>query len=337
MSRHKPPPVRLCELVPDQQADFFALLSERSRSATREGKPYFNCKFRDARRAVGFMVWSDGPWYEACVNEWREGQFFKIRATYGEHDKYGPQIEVQNIRYVTDADKENGFAASQFVQSSRHDPEAMFAELHEIARAHIADDSLRKLVLSLLDRHGEAIKRAPASLNKFHPFIGGLLEHTLSVTKCSLWLVERYAEYYTELRPPLNKELVAAAAILHDIGRVGEIDDNILKPEQTVPGRMLGHLILGRDLVRDAAREQGDVNPELLQMLEHIILTHLTLPEWGSPRLPLVPECLILHHADDLDAKLEMYTRCLSHDQEPGPFTARDPVLGKQLFKGRTV
>jgi 3'-5' exoribonuclease len=337
MSRPKPPPLRLCDLTPGQQADFFALLSERSRSATREGKPYFNCKFRDARRAVGFMVWSDGPWYEACINEWQEGQFFKIRATYSEHDRYGPQIEVHNIRYVMDSDKDHGFAASQFVPSSRHDADAMFAEMQEMARVHITDEPLRRLVLSLLDRNAEAIKRSPASLNKFHPFRGGLLEHTLSVVKSSLWLVERYADYYAELRPRLNKDLVAAAAILHDIGRVTEFDDNVLKTEQTVPGRMLGHLILGRDMVRDAAREQGDVNPELLQMLEHIILTHLTLPEWGSPRLPLVPECLILHHADDLDAKLEMYTRCLSHDQEPGPFTARDPVLGKQLFKGRTV
>jgi 3'-5' exoribonuclease len=104
-----------------------------------------------------------------------------------------------------------------------------------------------------------------------------------------------------------------------------------------VPGRFLGHILLGRDMVRDAARELGDVNPELLQMLEHIILSHLTLPEWGSPRLPLIPECLIIHHADDLDAKLEMYVRCLTKDKESGPFTARDPVLGKQLYKGRSV
>jgi 3'-5' exoribonuclease len=90
-------------------------------------------------------------------------------------------------------------------------------------------------------------------------------------------------------------------------------------------------------LVRDAAREQGDVDPELLQLLEHVILTHLNLPEWGSPRLPMVPECLILHHADDLDAKMEMFARCLRRDKEDGPFTARDPVLGKQLYKGRSV
>ena len=89
--------------------------------------------------------------------------------------------------------------------------------------------------------------------------------------------------------------------------------------------------------MRDGAREVGDVNPALVQILEHIVLTHLGLPEWGSPRLPLVPEALIIHHADDLDAKLEMYVRCLSRDKADGPFTDRDPMLNRQLFKGRSV
>src|SRR5204862_6703593 len=117
--------------------------------------------------------------------------------------------------------------------------------------------------------------------------------------------------------------------------RVVDLAGHVLAVRPTVPGRLLGHLLLGRDLVRDTARELGDVHPELVQLLEHLIVSHLTLPEWGSLRLPLIPECLILHHADDLDAKLEMYVRCLTHDNEPGPFTARDPVLGKQLLKRR--
>ena len=151
------------------------------------------------------------------------------------------------------------------------------------------------------------------------------------------WLAERYKDYYADLKTPLNKDLVVAAAVLHEIGRVSELEakDSISQP--TVEGRLFGHLLLGRDLVREAAREQGDVNPELLRLLEHLLVSYLTLPEWGSPRLPLVPECLILHHADDLDCKLEMYVRCLSRDESPGPFTDRDPTLGKQLLKARTV
>ena len=189
----------------------------------------------------------------------------------------------------------------------------------------------------MLERHAAPLQCLPATLNKFYPFAGGLLEHTLSVTHTCLQLVEKYAAHYAELRPPLNRDLVVAGAILHDIGRVLEFGDDSLQTQPTVPGRLFGHLFLGRDLVRDTARELGDVHPELVQMLEHIILTHLKLPEWGSPRLPLIPECLIIHHADDLDAKLEMYVRCLSRDQAAGPFTDRDPVLGRQLYKGRSV
>jgi 3'-5' exoribonuclease len=130
---------------------------------------------------------------------------------------------------------------------------------------------------------------------------------------------------------------VTAGAALHDIGRVLELTDELLDVRRTAAGGLLGHLFLAQNLVRDTARELGDVNPELLLLLEHIIISHLNHPEWGSPRLPLLPECLILHHADDLDAKLEMYARCLAKDKADGPFTDRDPALGRQLLKGRTV
>ena len=213
----------------------------------------------------------------------------------------------------------------------------MFAELKQLVADHIADEPLRRLVLGLLDEHAEAIQRLPATRDRFYPFHGGLLEHTLAVTRSCLQLVERYTAYYTDLKPPLNRDIVIAAAALHELGRVLEFGPEPVSPSYTVPGRLVGHLILGRDMVREKARAQGDVNPELVQLLEHILLTHLALPEWGSPRLPLVPECLILHHADDLDAKLEMYVRCLVRDQAAGPFTDREPGLNRQLLKGRTV
>ncbi len=177
----------------------------------------------------------------------------------------------------------------------------------------------------------------PATTQHFYPFAGGLLEHILSVTRTCLHLVDKYATAYDQLEPPLNRDLVIAGAILHDIGRCVEFNAEITNVDRTTPGYLLGHLVLGRDLVRDTARELGDVDPELLQMLEHIILAHPNRPEWGSPRLPLIPECLIVHHADDLDAKMEMYVRWLSKDKEPGAFTAREPVFGQRLFKGRKV
>jgi 3'-5' exoribonuclease len=335
MARSKPPLVPLSELTPGQSGDFFVLLAERTKGATRDGKPFYTCRFRDARRVVTFMVWSDGPWFEACEAEWQAGRFYKIRGTLTEHERYGLQIEIQNLRPVADADRADGFDPLDFVECSRFNREAMFGELKALVEGNIADVPLRKLVLTILDRHAEPFQRLPATPRNFYPFGGGLLEHTLSVTHTCLHLAEKYQAHYPDLRPPLSRDLVVAGAALHDIGRVLEFDADPVAVQPTVPGRLLGHLFLGRDLVRDTARELGDVRPELVQVLEHILISHLNHPEWGSPRLPLVPECLIIHHADDLDAKLEMYVRCLSRDQEPGPFTARDPVLGRQLFKGR--
>jgi 3'-5' exoribonuclease len=153
-------------------------------------------------------------------------------------------------------------------------------------------------------------------------------------------LADHFRAMYPDLRPPLNRDVIAAGAVLHDIGRAAEFGPAAtpFEPvEATVDGRLFGHLFLGRDLVRDAAREQGDVNPELLRLVEYLIVTHLVLPEWGSPRLPQIPEVLILHHADDLDAKMEMFVRCLTKDTADGPFTARDSSLNRQLFKGRGV
>jgi len=337
VSRAKPIVLRLSELTPGQSADFFALLAERTRTATREGKPFYTCRFRDARRTVAFVAWSDGPWFEKCAAEWKDGLFYKIRGRYEEHERYGPQIDIANIRPVADADRTEGFDPLDFIEHSRFDREQMDAELRGLVETNIHDEPLRRLVLTLLERHAEAFKRLPASLGKFHPFAGGLLEHTLAVARSCVRLTELYAVHYAELKPPLNADLVIAAAVLHDIGRVRELSDELAVAQPTVPGRLFGHLFLGLDLVREAAAAQGDVNPEILLLLEHIIITHLSLPEWGSPRLPLIPECLILHHADDLDAKLEMYVRCLSHDLATGPFTDRDPVLNRQLFKGRTV
>jgi 3'-5' exoribonuclease len=338
MNRPKPSLVRLSELTPGQYADFFALLSEKTRGLTREGKAYYACRFRDARRSVAFMAWSEGKWFADCEHEWHAGQFYKLRAVYGEHERFGPQlVEIHNIRPATDADRSDGFDPAQLVERSRTDPAVLLGELKSLATTCVADEPLRRLVLTLLERHAGALQRLPATRDRFHPFPGGLLEHTVAVTRSCIHLAERYSAHYNELKPPLSRDLVVAGAILHDIGRVLEFGEEEVAPSVTVPGRLVGHLLLGRDLVRDAARELGDVHPERVQILEHIVLSHLALPEWGSPRLPLVPECLIVHHACDLDAKLELYVRCLTQDPAAGPFTDRDPVLGRQLYKGRSV
>lgn len=337
----KPTIVRMSELKPGERGTFFALLGERSRSVTGKGNPYFTCRFRDTRRIASFVAWGDGPYFPDCEANWRPGQFFKIDAVFSQHDKYGPQIDIKKIRLVDpNRDVADGFRESDFVEGSRLPPAQLFVELRDLVESQIGDEPLRRLTLGLLDRHADLLKRLPASDKRFYPYEGGWLEHTLHVAENCLWIADRYRERFVELKPPINRDLLIAGAVLHDVGRAVELKPGatIMEPaEPTVPGRLLSHLFLGRDLVREAAREQGDVNPELLLLLEHLIIAHLNHPEWGSPRQPLIPEALILHHMDDMDAKLEMFVRCLSRDASPGPFTERDPWLQRHLLKQREV
>src|SRR5687768_10115229 len=139
MPKTKPPLIRLSELAPGQGGDFFVLLAEKKPGATRDGKPYFQCRFRDMSRIATAMVWADSGWYPACEADWGEGAFFKVRGHYQEHPSYGPQIDIQNIRPVTDEDLSNGFDPLDFVERTRFDAEAMFRELWSLAETHIDD------------------------------------------------------------------------------------------------------------------------------------------------------------------------------------------------------
>ncbi|QEL19406.1 3'-5' exoribonuclease YhaM family protein [Limnoglobus roseus] len=341
MARDKPrPPVaKLHELaVGPPASDFFALLVEKKKGTTRDGKPFYSCRFRDHRRTVSCVIWADAPLYTECEQNWHAGMIYKVRGVFAEHEKYGPQIEVVRLRESTTADKEDGLNEAEFIERSRFDSDAMFTDLKALVQAEIRDEPLKVLIDGLLDAHAEPLKKLPATARHFYPFPGGWLEHVLNVTRNCCWLADQYAERFPDLKP-FNRDLVVAGAVLHDIGRVAEYTITLptLPPESTVAGHLFGHIQLSRDLVRDAAKGVEGLNAELVQLLEHVILAHLTRPEWGSPRLPMIPEVLILHHADDLDAKFEMFARHLTRDTGEGLVTERDPILNKQLLKQRSV
>lgn len=335
----KPPLVKLCEMQPGLLADCFAQLSEKKPGTTRDGKPFYSCRFRDPHRTASVMVWADGGLFEECQRDWHVGGFFKIRGTFSEHEKYGPQLDAEQVRPVEERDRDEGFSELDFMERSRFDPELLLTELRELVAKEIADAPLRTLVQLLLDTHAPQLKLLPASARHYYPFAGGWLEHTLNVSRNCLFLADRYAKLFPDLKPPLNRDLVLAGAVLHDLGRVKELEPSVpgVPARAGISGELFGHLFLGYDLIRNAAKDVPELSAELLELLLHLVVSHLRTPEWGSPRLPCIPEVLILHHADDLDAKFEMYARCLTKDTTDGPFTERDPVLGRPLLKHRSV
>ncbi|MHB8900443.1 MAG: 3'-5' exoribonuclease YhaM family protein [Thermoguttaceae bacterium] len=295
------PVVLLSEMAADQEADLFVLMTLKESLTTRDGKPYFKVGFRDARRELTFPVWGNSPLAVDCRDHWTPGKFYKLRAVYRESN-YGPQLDIRKIREVVAADAQDGFDPGMCCASSRFDAETMFADLKAVAEERIPAGGLRDLVLLLLDRHREPLLGSFAARRHHHAFAGGLLEHTLSVTRNAAFLADRYADYYCEMALPLDKGLVIAGAILHDIGKVLELDSGPTGAEYTSVGQLIGHILLGRDLVREAACEVK-IDPDQLLRLEHVIISHQRLPEWGSPKPPMIPEAVLVHYADDIDAK----------------------------------
>lgn len=337
-SSRKYPLLALGDLKADHSADFFAQLCEK-RQVPRDQGPFFLCKFRDAKRTVSTTpLWHDGPWYEACQSSWVLGQHYKIRGRLIDTERYGLQLEIEQIRAVTEQDREDGYREELIHDGSASHAEADFQALRELLERDIQHPPLRRLVRLLVEREAEKIKSLPATPNRFYAYPGGWLEHTLSVAKLSGELAERYQQRFPKLM--MNRDLVVAGAVLHDYGRLLEVDAAAapgLMPEMNRAGGLFGPHFLAFAAIRDAAREVPELEGEWLELLLHVVVSYLELPTWGSPRLPRVAEALIIHHADDLDAKLEMYARCLERDTAAGPFTARDATLGRELLKQRTI
>jgi 3'-5' exoribonuclease len=324
--------VALCEMLEGQEADFFALLSEKQELTTRDGKPYYRVTFRDARREVGFPIWSDSALAELCRSEWIPGQFYKMRAVLRQSN-YGPQLEIKKIRPVEDADRRDGFDPLMCQPASRFDPVEMFAELINTVESRIEDQPLRQLIVDILEQNREQLLFWPAAKKNHHAFVSGFLEHVLNVTRTSCQLADRYAELYNDLQPPINKDVIVAGAVLHDIGKLRELATNAAGADYTAAGYLIGHVLQGRDIVREAAAGR-EIGPETLLRLEHVIVSHQRLPEWGAPKPPMTPEALIVHYADDLDAKMNMLVCTLKEDTTEGPVTNKRNAMAQQFYRG---
>jgi 3'-5' exoribonuclease len=329
------PIATLSEVSPGQEADLFLLMTVKEELKTKTGKPYFRVGFRDADREVSFPIWGDSPWAIDCRDRWTPGTFYKVRAVYQETN-FGPQLEIRKIRETVDADAADGFDPNCCLPRSRFDPQEMFDELLSITKK-IGNAALRKLVESVLTTNCEAFMVHPAARRNHHAYIGGLLEHSLSVARTCVFLADKYADYYPDVKPPLDKDLVVAGGILHDVGKLREMQQRPEGTAHTAEGALIGHILIGRDIVREAAaamKGQPTLDADTLLRLEHLIIAHQGRHEWGSPKLPMTPEALLVHAADDIDAKYQMMVNILHDDTTPGPVTSKKNVLMQPVYRG---
>jgi len=308
----------------DAVQQYFLVRQAESRT-DKSGNPYLSLALGDKSGVMVARVWNKV--LAKCPGPFAPGDHVGVQAQV---ESYKGELQL-NIRYINTvaALRDLGRDLQEYdpellCQATPYDREALWQELWQLAETQIRPP-LGELVLRVLDHYREEFLVCPAALRYHHPYLGGLLEHT--------WFVTRHALASLTIYPELNRDLVLAGAILHDLGKIKELA-NPPAPERTVPGHLLGHVVLGWEMVRSEAQALNFSDPILLVQLEHIILSHHGSMEFGSPILPKTREALMVNFLDDLDAKLKMMSQHLESDTGEGDFTSYNRALQRDLYKG---
>jgi len=303
------------------------LVRRKAARSTRSGDPYLELLLADRTGTVSARAWSEAA--QRYGDSFDEGQFVFVE---GRSETYrgNLQLIVETIRPLSESDQESaqppGFDPALLVPTAERDPEEMWSALLALAET-VEPDPLRQLTLDLLSKHAAQFKQYPAASSKHHAYLGGLLEHTLEVAEG----VASYAENNPQFG--LHRGLAVAGALLHDIGKLIEFD-NPVAVTYTPKGQLLGHLLLGRDMVREAARDLSWPDPRLLELLEHILVSHHGELQYAAAMVPKSSEAIAVYHFDNLSAKLNMIRMHILADNMPGDFTDWEPNFGRRFFKG---
>ncbi len=269
-------------------ADLF-LVSAMTLAETKAGKPYLALTVMDKTGELQARVWDNA---ERFADLAKPGNIVRLRGT-GQSFRDVVQLKVD---YIAAPAEDEAVDLADFLPSTAYDVEEMTAEFFTILRS-VKDDILKPLLLKIYrDRDFLPLfQRAPAAKKMHHAYLGGLLEHTLSVTRLALRMVEHY--------PGVDRDLLVAGAALHDVGKVREFRFDTLPYDYTDVGRLVGHLVLGSEMVRRAAGRKNERSPRVDQLV-HLILSHHGRYEYGSPCLPMTLEAMLLNFIDDMDSKV---------------------------------
>ncbi len=284
----------VAELEPGQKITGFYVCSSKIVKVDRNSNRYIDLRFSDASGVISGKMWDVN---DSDIGRFAAHDVVKVQAVVTSGFRGAPEFKVERIRAAADEDE---FVLEDLLPSSPRDLAEMEAELAAI-RASITNDDLTALLDEIFK--GEmyhAFCQAPAAKGFHHNYIHGLLEHTVSVS--------RVADAISGQYPDLNRGLLITGAILHDIGKTTEFDYTTAI-DYSDSGRLLGHIVLGEKIVADAIDRLEDFPDELMLQLLHLILSHHGEKEYGSPIRPKTPEAFILNHADDIDAKANVFER----------------------------
>lgn len=297
------------------------LVQSKQLLTTKAGKPYLSLTLQDKTGRISGKVWDGAA--ELC-DTFKSNDAIKID---GSVELYNRELQL-TIRRLRPSEPDE-IDLSDFVARSPHDIDEMFLEIRSLVES-VENPHLKALLDAFLEdeEFTEAFKASSAARNIHHVCVGGLLEHTLSTA--------RLCEYLTMHYEGIDGDLLITMAILHDIGKVKELE---ITPaiNYTEVGNLLGHIIIGIQMVGEKMDRLPDFPPKLRTLVEHMILSHHGQSDWGSPRPPMFLEAEILHRADDMDVKVDIIKRALAEDRDPDSlWTKYHRALDRVLYKKPT-
>lgn len=274
----------------DRFEDLF-LIKQVKLGETKAGKPYLVLTVMDKSGEVSGPIWDRAlELQKSCVT----GEVVRLSGSVQSY-RDSLQLRIENIGQVAQTDID----LSHFYPASPQDIGIMADEVQRLVLS-VGNPFLKKLLNHFLHKSDWwlSYQEAPAAKGIHHAYIGGLLEHSLSVARIADFLANHYQG--------VDRSLLLAGAFLHDIGKLEELKMEGGLVEYTVKGRLKGHLVIGSEMVARAAEKIRDFPEELLEQLQHLILSHHGRQEFGSPTVPMTVEAFILSFIDDLDAKMNI-------------------------------
>jgi 3'-5' exoribonuclease len=309
-------PISVKDLKAGDTVIQYFLLKSKDVRRTRSGEDYLDLSLSDATGTISGKVWAHAM--RKWGQDFNPGDCVKIEGRVESYrDSF--QIIVDKIRTALLSEAPDPGA---LVRTSTQDPERLYRELKGLADS-LEPPELGQLVATVLDRVEESFKTYPAAKMVHHAYKGGLIEHVVAVT--------RKVQAILELENNINRGVALAGAILHDIGKVLELDPT--GQGRTLEGRLIGHVILGVELVRSIARELGVADASWMTEVEHIVLSHHGEMEFGAPVRPLTREAMLVHSMDNLDAKLKIIDEALESADAEG-FAPYNKWLEGRAFSG---
>jgi len=305
-------------LVPNEPVTSLFLVTNKEIRQKKTGEPYLSLLLADRTGEIEAKMWDN---VAEVMNTFDRDDFVKVKGLAQPYQNR-TQFTVHKLRRL----EEHEIATTDYFPCSKRDPEEMFAELRTIIDS-LSNPHLQALLNAIFadDRTARLFKRAPAAKTIHHAYLGGLLEHVLSL--CAL--CRMMAAHY----PGVDLDLLLTAAILHDIGKIEELNYERSFSYST-PGQLLGHIVMGVQLIGENLRKVPDFPPKLRLLLEHMIISHHGELEFGSPKVPVFLEALLFHHLDNLDSKMEAMRVCVERDKNPeAEFTGWISALERVVLK----